>query len=134
MSTTQRATGSDVGRVVLGGGMNTDVWTERIREFAQERDWEQFHTPKNLAMALSVEASELVEIFQWMTPDQAATVMGGDKAGDVRDEIADILSYLLRIVDVLDIDLDAALTAKVADNRRRYSVKSAKGSAAKAEH
>lgn len=114
--------------------MNSDVWTERIREFAQERDWEQFHTPKNLAMALSVEASELVEIFQWMTPDQAQAVMASDKAGDVRDEIADILSYLLRIVDVLDIDLDAALTAKLADNRRRYSVKSAKGSAAKAEH
>lgn len=114
--------------------MNTDVWTERIREFAQERDWEQFHNPKNLAMALSVEASELVEIFQWMTPEQAAAVMDGDKAGEVRDEVADILAYLLRIADVLDIELDAALTAKVADNDRRYPVESTKGSAAKADH
>lgn len=114
--------------------MNTDVWTERIRQFAQERDWEQFHTPKNLAMALSVEASELVEIFQWMTPEQAAEVMSGDKARSVQDEVADILTYLLRFADVTGIDLDAALTAKAADNERRYTVTEAKGSAAKAAH
>lgn len=114
--------------------MNTDDWTERIREFAQERDWAQFHTPKNLAMALSVEASELVEIFQWMTPEQAAEVMSGDKARAVQDEVADILTYLLRFADVLDIDLDAALTAKAADNERRYTVAEAKGSSAKADH
>lgn len=114
--------------------MNTEVWTPRIREFAQERDWEQFHTPKNLAMALSVEASELVEIFQWMTPDEAAAVMSGEKAQDVRDEVADILTYLLRFADVLDIDLEAALSEKSADNARRYSVESAKGASAKADH
>lgn len=114
--------------------MNTDVWTERIRQFAQERDWEQFHTPKNLAMALSVEASELVEIFQWMTPEQAAEVMSADKAQAVQDEVADILTYLLRFADVLDIDLEAALAAKAADNERRYTVARAKGSSAKAEH
>ena len=114
--------------------MNTDLWTERIREFAQERDWEQFHTPKNLAMALSVEASELVEIFQWMTPEQAAEVMSGDKAQDVRDEVADILSYLLRFADVTGIDLDAALESKAADNARRYTVAQARGSSAKARH
>lgn len=114
--------------------MNTDVWTERIREFARERDWEQFHTPKNLAMALSVEASELVEIFQWMTPEQAAEVMSGDKAQDVRDEVADILSYLLRFADVNGIDLDAALESKATDNARRYSVEASRGSSAKARH
>lgn len=114
--------------------MNTDVWTERIREFARERDWEQFHTPKNLAMALSVEASELVEIFQWMTPEEAASVMDGDKARNVRDEVADILTFLLRFADVLEIDLDEALSVKSADNARRYSVESAKGSATKADH
>lgn len=114
--------------------MNTDVWTERIRQFAQERTWEQFHTPKNLAMALSVEASELVEIFQWMTPEQAAEVMSGDQAGAVRDEVADILTYLLRFADVLDIDLDAALAVKTADNERRYTVSTAKGSPVKADH
>ena len=114
--------------------MNIHVWTERIRQFAEERDWEQFHTPKNLAMALSVEASELVEIFQWMTAEQSAEVMSGDKARAVQDEVADILTYLLRFADVLDIDLDAALAAKAADNKRRYTVSQAKGSSAKAGH
>ena len=114
--------------------MNTDVWTERIREFAQERHWEQFHPPKNLAMALSVDASELVHIFQWITPEQAAAVMSGDKAQDVRDEVADILSYLLRFADVLEIDLEEAITTKAADNARRYTPESSRGSSAKAEH
>lgn len=120
--------------VVLGGAMNTDLWTERIRAFAQERDWEQFHTPKNLAMALSVEASELVEIFQWMTPEQAAHVMSGDKAQAVQDEVADILTYLMRFADVTGIDLDAALTAKAESNAQRYPAEEFKGSARKAEH
>lgn len=114
--------------------MNTDAWTERIREFARERDWEQFHTPKNLAMALSVEASELVEIFQWMTSEEAAAVMSGEKAQDVRDEVADILTYLLRFADVAGINLDEALESKAADNARRYTVAEAKGSSAKADH
>lgn len=120
--------------MVLGGVMNTDVWTERIRRFAQERDWEQFHTPKNLAMALSVEASELVEIFQWMTPEQAAEVMSSDKAQAVQDEVADILAYLLRFADVLNIDLDAACAAKVHSNAARYPAAEFKGSARKARH
>lgn len=114
--------------------MNTDDWTARIREFANERDWEQFHTPKNLAMALSVEVSELVEIFQWMTPEEAAAVMSGERAQDVRDEVADILTYLLRFADVAGIDLDEALESKAADNARRYTVETAKGTATKADH
>lgn len=114
--------------------MNTDVWTERIRNFAIERDWVQFHTPKNLAMALSAEASELVEIFQWMTPEESAAVMSGARAQDVRDEVADILTYLLRFADALGIDLDEAMATKSADNERRYSVETSKGSAAKAGH
>lgn len=114
--------------------MNTDVWTERIREFAQERDWEQFHNPKNLAMALSVEASELVEIFQWMSPEEAAAVMDGDHASAVRDEVADILTYLFRFADVVDIDLEEALTSKADDNARRYRIETARGSSRKAKH
>lgn len=120
--------------LVLGDHMNTDVWIERIRQFAQERDWEQFHTPKNLAMALSVEASELVEIFQWLTPEQATEVMQGEKARAVEDEVADILSYLLRLVDVLEIDLEEALEHKSADNARRYTVRRSRGSSDKAGH
>ncbi|MGE9808828.1 nucleotide pyrophosphohydrolase [Janibacter sp. G1551] len=112
--------------------MDTDAWQDRIRQFTDERDWHQFHTPKNLAMALSVETSELVEIFQWLTPDEAADIMASDRGDAVRDEIADVLSYLLRLADVLDIDLDAALESKTASNARRYPADTARGSIAKA--
>ncbi|MEO7752757.1 MAG: DUF429 domain-containing protein [Terracoccus sp.] len=100
--------------------MDTDAWRERIRAFSAERDWEQFHTPKNLAMALSVEVSELVEIFQWLTPEESAAVMAGDRRQDVLDEVADVTTYLLRLVDVLGIDLDAALADKTVRNAERY--------------
>jgi len=112
--------------------MDTDVWRQRIRDFADERDWGQFHDPKNLAMALSVEVAELVEIFQWLTPDEARGVMAGARRQDVADEVADIMTYLLRLVDVLDLDLDAALVAKAEGNALRYPVATARGSSAKA--
>lgn len=72
-----------------------------LREFARVRDWEQFHTPKNLAMALAAEAGELLEPFQWLAPDEAAAVMSGPRATDIEDEIADVAIYLLRLADVL---------------------------------
>ena len=111
--------------------MDTAGWTEKLRTFADERNWHQFHTPKNLAMALSVEASELVEIFQWLTPEEAAAVMDTERAQSVRDEVADVMTYLLRFADVLDIDLDAAMACKVERNAKRYTVEASKGSAAK---
>ena len=93
----------------------------RLREFAAERDWDQFHTPKNLAMALSAEVGELTEIFQWLTPDQSMTVMSDPgRAEHVRDEIADVFAYLLRLCDVLGIDLEVAATEKIAKNAVRY--------------
>lgn len=100
--------------------MTLDDLCDRLRRFAVDRDWEQFHTPKNLAMALSVEASELVEIFQWLTPEQSATVMSSDEADHVREELADILIYLVRIADVLDVDLLAAAGSKVNENEHRF--------------
>jgi predicted RNase H-like nuclease/NTP pyrophosphatase (non-canonical NTP hydrolase) len=112
--------------------MDTEVWRRRIRDFADERDWGQFHDPKNLAMALSVEVAELVEIFQWLTPDEARAVMASDRRQDVADEIADVMTYLLRLVDVLDLDLDAALTSKAHRNAARYPVATSRGSSAKA--
>ena len=112
--------------------MDTEVWRRRIRDFADERDWGQFHDPKNLAMALSVEVAELVEIFQWLTPDEARAVMAGDRRQDVADEIADVMTYLLRLVDVLDVDLDAALASKAERNAARYPVATSRGSSAKA--
>ncbi|MHB1431843.1 MAG: nucleotide pyrophosphohydrolase [Streptosporangiaceae bacterium] len=99
----------------------------RLREFVAERDWEQFQTPKNLVMALTGEVGELNEIFQWLTPEQAAAVMSDPaQASNVRDEIADVLAYLLRLADVLAVDVAAALTAKIDKNAVKYPVEAAR--------
>ncbi|MFI6249697.1 nucleotide pyrophosphohydrolase [Streptomyces sp. NPDC051016] len=93
----------------------------RLAEFAAARDWRQYHTPKNLVSALSVEASELVEIFQWLTPEESSRVMADpDTAHKVTDEVADVLAYLLQLCEVLDIDPLAALAAKIERNERRF--------------
>ena len=98
--------------------------TTAIREFARERDWERFHTPKNLAMALSVEVAELVELFQWLTPDEsAALVETPEGRAAIEDEIADIAIYLLRLADVLGVDVPAAVGDKVERNRDRFRAK-----------
>jgi NTP pyrophosphatase (non-canonical NTP hydrolase) len=105
---------------------------QALAEFAAEREWEQFHTPKNLAMALAGESGELLEIFQWLTPEQSAQVMqDADRAVQVREEMADVLAYLLRLADVLDVDLERALAEKIEKNRRRYPVDLARGRADK---
>ncbi|MEV6665625.1 nucleotide pyrophosphohydrolase [Streptomyces nigra] len=93
----------------------------RLTEFAAARAWQPYHTPKNLASALSVEASELLEIFQWSTPEESARVMDDDgTAARVRDEVADVLAYLLQFCEVLGIDPLAALDAKIDRNERRF--------------
>ncbi|MDI6517101.1 nucleotide pyrophosphohydrolase [Streptomyces coelicoflavus] len=95
----------------------------RLAEFAAARDWQPYHTPKNLAAALSVEASELLEIFQWLTPEQSACVMTDpDTAHRVRDEVADVLAYLLQFCEVLGVDPLAALEAKIERNESRFPV------------
>ena len=101
----------------------------RLRDFATERDWEQFHTPKNLAMALAGEVGELLEIFQWLTPEQASEVMQGDRANDVEDELADVLIYLVRLADVLDVDLPAAAENKLDRNDKRFPTSDVRGRA-----
>ncbi|HEX2298424.1 MAG TPA: nucleotide pyrophosphohydrolase, partial [Pseudonocardiaceae bacterium] len=89
----------------------------RLAEFAAARDWGRYHTPKNLAAALSVEAGELVEIFQWLTPEESAGVMSDrDAAAHVEDEVADVLAYLLQFCEVLDVDPLVALEAKIERN------------------
>jgi NTP pyrophosphatase (non-canonical NTP hydrolase) len=98
-----------------------DALRRRLVEFAAARHWQPFHTPKNLAAALSVEASELLEIFQWLTPEQAAAVMDDEESAHrVRDEVADVLAYLLQFCEVLGIDLLAALAAKIDRNEQRF--------------
>jgi NTP pyrophosphatase (non-canonical NTP hydrolase) len=106
--------------------------TERVRAFAQERDWEQFHTPKNLAMALAGEVGELLAELQWLTPEQSAAVMADEELGPrVRAEIGDVTIYLTRLADVLGIDLVQAAMDKLEDSGRRYTVEAALGSVAK---
>jgi dCTP diphosphatase len=103
-----------------------------LRQFAAEREWEQFHTPKNLVMALAAEVGELTELFQWLTPDESVRIMDDAPGGSrVRDELADVLAYLLRLSDVLRVDLEAALAAKMVKNAEKYPVGSARGTAAK---
>jgi NTP pyrophosphatase (non-canonical NTP hydrolase) len=103
---------------------------QRIREFAMERAWERYHTPKNLVMALSVEASELLEPFQWLTAEQSLQ-LDAEQHEAVRQEIADVLIYLTRLADLLDIDLLDAAADKLAINARKYPVEKAHGNALK---
>jgi NTP pyrophosphatase (non-canonical NTP hydrolase) len=107
--------------------------TAAVRTFAEERDWQGFHTPKNLAMALTGEVGELVAELQWLTPAESVAVMADDEAGGrVRAEIGDVMIYLTRLADVLGIDLvDAALT-KLAEAGRRYPADQVRGDATKA--
>lgn len=103
--------------------MTRDVETlaERLKQFADARDWEKFHTPKNLAIALSVEVSELAEIFQWLTPEESGAVMGSvESAEAVRDELADVMIYLTRIASILGVDLIDEANAKIDRNEVRF--------------
>lgn len=102
--------------------------TRDLRCFAEARDWAQFHTPKNLAMALSVESSELLECFQWLSAEQSAA-LGRKDLRAVSEEIADVLLYLLRLSDVLDIDPLQAAQRKMAVNARNYPVAASRGTA-----
>jgi dCTP diphosphatase len=98
----------------------------RLQSFVQERDWEQFHSPKNLAMAMIVEAAELVEHFQWMT-EQESRQLPTEKCDEVAQEIADTFVYLLRMAEVLGIDLIAAANAKIDINGKKYPVEKSRG-------
>ena len=92
---------------------------DTLREFCAARNWHSYHTPKNLAMALIVEAAELVEHFQWSTPDESQS-LSPEQAAAVRDEVADVLIYLVEIADVLGIDLIAAARDKIVKNAIKY--------------
>lgn len=101
-----------------------------LRTFAQERDWEQFHSPKNLAMSVSIEAAELLEHFQWLT-DAQSRELSEEQRQQVGHEIADVLLYLLQLADKLDIDPVAAAHEKLAINAGKYPVDRAKGTSRK---
>jgi len=103
---------------------------QRLREFAQVRDWNQFHSPKNLSMALSAEVAEIVEHFQWLTEEQSKA-LPQDKLAEVETELADTFIYLIRLADKLDIDLLKAADSKIKTNEQKYPVEKARGSAKK---
>jgi len=100
---------------------NIEKISDDLKKFAIKRDWEQFHTPKNLAMALIAETAELVEHFQWLTPEESMNV-ADNKLKDISYEMADILIYLLRISERLDIDLLAATREKMVINEKRFPI------------
>jgi len=103
-----------------------------LNRFASEREWEQFHSPKNLSMALAGETAELLEIFQWMTEEQSRQAADQPrKAQAIREEIADIQIYLLRLADHFKIDLEQAVLEKIAINAIKYPVEKSRGNAIK---
>lgn len=107
-----------------------DQLRTRIRHFAEERDWQQYHSPKNLAMALIVEAAELVEHFQWLSEAQSQS-LPPEKLFQVGEELADIQIYLIRLADQLSVDLPDAVDKKIAANARKYPAEKVRGSARK---
>ncbi|GED41462.1 nucleotide pyrophosphohydrolase [Cobetia marina] len=103
---------------------------DAMEEFSAERDWDQFHSPKNLAMALTVEAAELQECFQWLTEAQSRE-LDEQQLAAVRDEIADVQLYLVRLAGKLNVDIEAACRAKMEKNAEKYPVEEVRRSTAK---
>lgn len=103
---------------------------DELRRFAHERDWDQYHFPKNLAAALIVEAGELLEHFQWLSEEASLTLPPSEHL-KVREEMADVLIYLVRLADKLSVDLAAETLAKIAKNAKKYPVDKARGHARK---
>ena len=102
----------------------------RLSRFAEERDWDQFHSPKNLSMALSAEVAEIIEHFQWLTEEQSKN-LPDDKLKEVETELADTLIYLIRLADKLGVNLLAAAQRKIEVNEKKYPVEKVKGSSKK---
>ena len=107
-----------------------EVIRNRVRAFSDARDWNQFHSPKNLSMALSVEVSELVECFQWLTEDQSR-VLTTEQLSTISDEVADVQLYLVLLADKLGIDIAAAVDIKIKKNEEKYPADIVKGSSKK---
>jgi len=112
--------------------MNLENISRRLADFAEKRNWDQFHTPKNLSMALAAETAELLEIFQWMTDEQSKAIASNDKEMVlVRHEIADIFIYLIRLADKLNVEIEKAILEKIELNEKKYPVELARNNATK---
>jgi len=112
------------------GNNDLDTLKQHLRDFAETRDWNQFHSPKNLCMALGVEVAEITEHFQWLTEEQSKN-LAQDKLDEVAAELADTLLYLVRLADKLDIDLLTAAFSKIELNKHKYPVEKSRGNAKK---
>jgi len=110
--------------------MDVKKLQDELSQFSKDRDWEQFHTPKNLVSALSVESSELQEIFQWLTAEQSLN-LNQKQLEATEEEIADVAIYLLRLCDILGINLEDAINRKIVKNNEKYPVNLSKGIAKK---
>jgi NTP pyrophosphatase (non-canonical NTP hydrolase) len=130
MTPRQRVRDSSGGEAKEASKSSVEELRDALRRFAAERDWDQFHFPKNLAIALSVEAAELLEHFQWL-PDVESADPPAETRAKIREELADVLLYLIRLADKLDIDLAAAAFDKMAVNARKYPVHRARGTSKK---
>ena len=111
--------------------MDLEKIKKTLRKFTEERDWEQFHNPKNLATALSVEASELLEIFQWSNDGGLNEINDLKKREEIEKEIADIFNYLIKLVDILDMDLEKVALDKIKENAEKYPIETSKGKSVK---
>lgn len=112
--------------------MNINDIQKRLREFADERNWDKFHSPKNLSMALAAETAELLEIFQWLTEKQSGDIAKSEKDMElVREEIADVFIYLARLSDKLGVDIEKEVLRKIALNEKKYPVQLSRGNATK---
>ena len=112
--------------------MNLHDIQQRLRKFAEDRNWDQFHSPKNLSMALAAEAAELLVIFQWLTEQQSKDIVNSEKEiAQVKEEIADVFIYLVRLADKLNIDIEKEVLAKIALNEKKYPIDLSKDNAVK---
>lgn len=112
--------------------MNLPDIQQKLRKFAEDRNWDQFHSPKNLTMALAAEAAELLEIFQWLTEEQSKDIVKSKKEiAQVKEEIADVFIYLVRLSDKLNIDIEKEVLAKIALNEKKYPIDLSKNNAVK---
>jgi NTP pyrophosphatase (non-canonical NTP hydrolase) len=112
--------------------MNLPDIQQKLRKFAEDRNWDQFHSPKNLSMALAAETAELLEIFQWLTEEQSKDIVNSEKEiAQVKEEIADVFIYLVRLADKLNIDIEKEVLAKIALNEKKYPITLSKDNATK---
>ena len=112
--------------------MNLPDIQQKLRKFAEDRNWDQFHSPKNLSMALAAEAAELLEIFQWLTEEQSKDIVNSEKEiTQVKEEIADVFIYLVRLADKLNIDIEKEILVKIALNEKKYPINLSKNNAVK---